>query len=47
MQLVEQLEQLLHDFYDVAARRIVNEVMGVSRVFSSFSSKPPATIEWE
>jgi GMP synthase (glutamine-hydrolysing) len=39
--------RLPYDFLDVVARRITNEVTGVSRVTYDISAKPPATIEWE
>jgi len=32
---------------DLCARRISNEVQGISRVTYDISGKPPATIEWE
>lgn len=38
---------LPHDFLDLVARTILNEVKGVSRVVYDISGKPPATIEWE
>lgn len=35
------------DFLDEVARRIMNQVKGISRVIYDISGKPPATIEWE
>ncbi|HLS82969.1 MAG TPA: glutamine-hydrolyzing GMP synthase [Steroidobacter sp.] len=39
--------RLPYEFLDVVARRILNEVDGISRVTYDISGKPPATIEWE
>ena len=39
--------RLPYEFLDLVARRIINEVEGISRVTYDISGKPPATIEWE
>jgi GMP synthase (glutamine-hydrolysing) len=39
--------RLPYEFLDICARRIINEVAGISRVTYDISGKPPATIEWE
>ncbi len=38
---------LPYDFLDHVARRIMNEISGISRVTYDISGKPPGTIEWE
>jgi GMP synthase (glutamine-hydrolysing) len=39
--------RLPFEFLDLVARRISNEVHGISRVTYDISGKPPATVEWE
>lgn len=39
--------KLSYEFIEKVSNRIINEVCGINRVVYDFSSKPPATIEWE
>ena len=39
--------QIPFEVMDIISRRIVNEVKGINRVLYDFTSKPPATIEFE
>lgn len=45
--MTAQWAHLPWDFLAKVSNRIINEVVGVSRVTYDISSKPPATIEWE
>ncbi|EDN69809.1 bifunctional GMP synthase/glutamine amidotransferase protein [Beggiatoa sp. PS] len=39
--------QLPYELLETLSHRIINEVVGISRVTYDISGKPPATIEWE
>ena len=39
--------QLPYEIIDEVSRRIVNEVIGINRIFYDVTSKPPSTIEYE
>ncbi|WMY96690.1 MAG: glutamine-hydrolyzing GMP synthase [Arsenophonus sp.] len=39
--------RLPYSFLSRVSNRIINEIVGISRVVYDISSKPPATIEWE
>ena len=45
--MTAQWSRLPYEFLDIVARRITNDVRGISRVVYDISGKPPATIEWE
>ena len=39
--------RLPYELLEILSNRIINEVVGISRVCYDISGKPPATIEWE
>jgi GMP synthase (glutamine-hydrolysing) len=45
--MTAHVAKLPHEFLQMVANRIINEVRGISRVVYDISGKPPATIEWE
>ncbi len=45
--MTARFAHLPFEFLELVARRVINEVTGISRVAYDISGKPPATIEWE
>jgi GMP synthase (glutamine-hydrolysing) len=45
--MTAKFAHLPFEFLEEVSRRIINEVLGISRVAYNISNKPPATIEWE
>lgn len=45
--MTASVSNLSHEFLCRVSERITNEVKGVGRVVFDYTSKPPATIEWE
>lgn len=45
--MTASVSNLSHEFLCRLSERITNEVKGVGRVVYDYTSKPPATIEWE
>jgi len=45
--MTASVSNLSHEFLCRVSERITNEVKGVGRVVYDYTSKPPATIEWE